>query len=218
MCWTPRRSFCGWKSPEIAATRLAMFLARSPIRSRSLARRSAPTISRRSTAMGWRRAMVSTALSSISRSKASILASTATTRLARSRSRLANASTESAICFSARPPISATMRVSSWRSMSKALAVCSFITIAVVLAAPTQAASAEATGNVVLRAPVVWRGEYLAGGVELDHLAEIHEGGEIGNAGRLLHIMGDDRDRVIFLQLVDQFLDLGGRDRVERRA
>src|SRR5580704_6036889 len=218
MCWTPRSSFCGWKSPVIADTRLAMFLARSPTRSRSLARRSAPTISRRSTAMGWRRAMVSTALSSISCCRASTPASAATTRAARSMSRLASASTESAICFSTRPPISATMRVSSCRSTSKAFAVCSFMTI--VLSSPSrrQAASAEATGDVVLRAPVARRGEYLAGGVELDHLAEIHEGGEIGNPGGLLHIVGDDRDRVVFLQLVDQLFDLGGRDRIERRA
>ena len=44
------------------------------MRSRSLATRSAPTISRRSTAIGWRRAMVSTALSSISCCSASIAA------------------------------------------------------------------------------------------------------------------------------------------------
>ena len=72
--------------------------------------RSALTISRRSTAIGWRRAMVRTARSSISRCRSSIAASAAITRSARSTSRLASASTESAICFSARPPISATMR------------------------------------------------------------------------------------------------------------
>ena len=102
------------------------------MRSRSLATRSALTISRRSTAIGWRRAMVSTAFSSISRCSASMLASFATTRLARSASRLESAATESAICFSARPPISATMRPSSCRSMSNALAVCSFIIVVVL--------------------------------------------------------------------------------------
>ncbi len=65
MCSRPRISFSGWKSLSSAATRLPMFLARSPIRSRSVATRMAPTISRRSTAIGWRRAMVSTARSSI---------------------------------------------------------------------------------------------------------------------------------------------------------
>ena len=53
---------------------------------------------------------------------------------------------------------------------------------------------------------------------ELDQLAEIHEGGEVGDARRLLHVVGDDDDRVVVLQLVDQLLDLGGRDRIERRA
>src|SRR4029079_16444325 len=96
----------------------------------------------------------------------------------------------SAISRSARPPISATFRVSSWRSLSKALAVCSFI---IGVRSPT---SAEASGDVVLGAPVVRRGEHSAGGVELDQLAEIHEGGEIGHPRRLLHVVGDDDDRV----------------------
>ena len=30
--------------------------------------------------------------------------------------------------------------------------------------------------------------------------------------------MRHDGDRVVFLQLLDQFLDLGGRNRIERRA
>ena len=51
------------------------------MRSRSLATRSAPTISRRSTAIGWRRAMVRMAFSSISRCSASICASAAITLL-----------------------------------------------------------------------------------------------------------------------------------------
>ena len=37
-------------------------------------------------------------------------------------------------------------------------------------------------------------------------------------ARRLLHRVRDDDDRVVLPQLVDQFLDLGGGDRVERRA
>ncbi len=59
--------------------RLAMFLARSPTRSRSPATRIAPMISRRSTAIGWRRAMVRIACSSISRCSASRRGSVATT-------------------------------------------------------------------------------------------------------------------------------------------
>src|SRR5215475_763297 len=215
MCSTPRMSFCGWKSPLIAATRLPMFLARSPTRSRSLATRRALTISRRSTAIGCRRAMVSTAFSSISRCRASICRSVAITRLARSASRLASASTASAICFSASPPISATRRVISCRSTSNALAVCSFI-IVVILAG--LAGSAKAAGDVILRASVARRREHLAGGIELNELAEIHEGREVGHAGGLLHVVGHDHDRVVDLELVDELLDLCGRDRVERRA
>src|SRR3954453_14466851 len=194
-----------------------MFLARSPIRSRSLDTRSAPTISLRSTAIGCRRAIVSTARSSISACSASMLGSLATVRWARSASRRASASTASAICFSASPPISATIRVSSWRSTSKAFAVCSGITIYFVLAGANRDL-AEAAGDVVLRASIARRGEHLARVVELDQLAEIHEGGEIGDARRLLHVVGDDHDRVVLFELVDQLLDLGGRDRIEPRA
>src|SRR5581483_1424985 len=209
MCSRPRISFKGWKSLSRAATRLPMFLARSPIRSRSVATRIAPTISRKSTAIGWRRAMVSTACSSILFCSASISTSVATTRWPSATSRRISASTESTIMRSARPPISATDRVSSWRSVSKAFAVCS---------EPMSVSSAEPAGNVILRAPVGRRREYLAGVVELDQLAEIHEGGLVRDARRLLHVVGDDRDRVILGQLLDQLLDLGGRDRIERRA
>src|SRR5712692_6488130 len=213
MCSTPRISFCGWKSP-VSATRLAMFLARSPIRSRSLAIRSALTTSRRSTAIGCRRAMVSTALSSISCCRVSTFESNSITRLARSASRLARAPTASAICFSARPPISATRRVSSCRSASKALAVCSFIMSAIL----ARAGSPEAAGDIVLRATIARSREHIAGGVEFNELAEIHEGGEVGDPRRLLHVVRHDHDRVVLLELVDQLLDLSGRDRVERRA
>src|SRR4249919_1768757 len=217
MCCRPRISFNGLKSPSSWPTRLPMFLARSPIRSRSLETRSAPTISRRSTAIGCRRAIVSTAFSLISACRASMLGSPATVPSARSASRRASASTASAICLSASPPISATIRVSSWRSTSKAFAVCSGITIYFILAGEP-CDLAETAGDVVLRAAIARRGEHLARGVELDQLAEIHEGGEIGDARRLLHVVGDDHDRVVLFELVDQLLDLGRRDRIERRA
>src|SRR3954453_22488501 len=191
-----------------------MFLARSPIRSRSFETRSAATISRKSTAIGWRRAMVRTAFSSISCCNASMVGSAATPRKAKLASRRVSAWIASAISRSARPPISATLRVSSCRSPSNALAVCSFKFIMSVQSPP----SAEAAGDVILGAPVVRRGEHPAGGVELDQLAEIHEGGEIRHPRRLLHVVGDDDQGVFRFQLVHQLFDLGGRDRVERRA
>ena len=49
-------------------------------------------------------------------------------------------------------------------------------------------------------------------------LAAIEESGEIGHARRLLHVVRDDHDRVVLLQLDDQLLDLLRRDRIERGA
>src|SRR3546814_12431010 len=40
----------------------------------------------------------------------------------------------------------------------------------------------------------------------------------LADARSLLHIVGDDHDRIAPAQFVDQFLDLGGGDRVQRRA
>jgi hypothetical protein len=47
---------------------------------------------------------------------------------------------------------------------------------------------------------------------------EREERGAIGDARRLLHVVGDDHDRVARLEPVQQLLDRGGRDRVERRC
>src|ERR1700733_2546337 len=153
--------------------------------------------------------MVNTARSSITRCKLSISPSATTTRLPSATSRRISASTDSTIMRSARPPISATSRVNSCRSLSNALAVCSEAMIF---------SSAEPAGDVVLRAPIARRRENLVGVVEFDQIAEIHEGGLVGDARGLLHVVGDDRDGVVLRQFLDQFLDLGGRNRIERRT
>ena len=64
----------------------------------------------------------------------------------------------------------------------------------------------------------------LRSGVELDELAR-HSGGlqveeacHVAHARGLLHIVGDDDDRVILLEFVDEILDRQGRDRVQGRA
>src|SRR6266404_613148 len=215
MCSRPRISFKGWKSLSSAETRLPIFLARSPIRSRSTATRMAPTISRKSIAIGWRLAMVETERSSIVRCRLSISASATTTRWPSATSRRISASTDSTIMRSARPPISATSRVSSCRSLSNALVVCSKV---ISVLPRDQIASAEAAGDVVLGASIARRREDLVGLVEFDQLTKIHKGSAVRDAGRLLHVVGDDYDGVIGLQLVDQLLDLGGRNRIERRA
>src|SRR6202171_1132983 len=78
--------------------------------------------------------------------------------------------------------------------------------------------SAEPAGDVVLGTSIARRGEELVGFAEFDQLAEIHEGGLVRDARGLLHVVGDDGDRVVLRQFLDQFLDLGGRNRIERRA
>ena len=76
----------------------------------------------------------------------------------------------------------------------------------------------EPAGDILLGALVVGRGENLFRRAEFHQLAQIHEGGVVGRARGLLHIVGHDDDGVIVGQFVDQFLDLGGRNRIERRA
>src|SRR5258707_2632690 len=151
--------------------------------------------------------MVSTARSSITRCRLSISVSAATTRWPSTISRRISASTDSTIMRSARPPISATSRVNSCRSLSNALAVCSEAMCF---------SSAEPAGDVILGTSIARRGENLAGLVEFDQLPKIHEGRLVRDARRLLHVMGDDGDGVVVRQFLDQFLDLGGRNRIDR--
>src|ERR1700733_5499542 len=185
--------------------------------------------------------MVNTARSSMTCCRLSISASAATTRLPSATSRRINASTDSTIMRSARPPISATSRVSSCRSLSNALAVCSeaiclsSITIRldrIMISFPCfkhdlfgkpvptfpDHALAEPAGDVVLGASIARRREDLIGLVELDQLAEIHERGFVRDARGLLHIMGDDGDGVVLGQFLDQFIVLGGGNRIESRS
>src|SRR5215470_6690213 len=78
--------------------------------------------------------------------------------------------------------------------------------------------SAEAAGDVILGASLVRLREDRRRVRIFDELAEIHEGGVVGAARRLLHVVGDDGDAVVGFELVDQLLDLLRRDRVQRRA
>src|ERR1044071_5800083 len=156
------------------------------------------------------------AFSSISRCKVSILTSAVVTLCASVVSRLASASTESATCFSARPPISATMRARSCRSVSNAFIVWSVI--GVIFRSGPDHALAEAPGDIILSAAILWSREDTGRFPELDELAEIHEGCEIRYARSLLHVVRHDCDRVVVLKFIHQFFDLGGRDRIKRRA
>src|SRR3954447_12767553 len=84
--------------------------------------------------------------------------------------------------------------------------------------------SAETAGDVVLGTALAGIGEDRLGVVHLDQLAglahagEVEERGLVRHPGGLLHVVGDDDDRVALLELLDQVLDGERRDRVERRA
>ena len=79
MCLRPVISDFGWFSPDTASARLAMFLARSPVRSRSPAILSTVMMWRKSFAIGWRRAIIRMVCSCSSRSSWSMARSLKTT-------------------------------------------------------------------------------------------------------------------------------------------
>src|ERR1700741_4441988 len=181
------------------------------MRSKSFDTRRAPIISRKSTAIGWRRAMIRMARSSSSCCNASLLESSITTLCASAKSRLVSEALVSAICFSASPTMSATLRASCWRAEPKALMVCSgivWLPSGSVSVGPVMAVSAEPPRDIVLGASIARRREKIAGLVEFHELAQIHEGGVVGHARGLLHVVGDNHDRIVVLELVDQLFDL----------
>src|SRR3954447_12493971 len=167
---------------------------------------------RRSTAIGWRGAGSRTPARSTCSSSESTRRSPSITRAASSMSRPDRAATASATCRSASAPISAILPVSAFISSSNARTVCRPVISAI------QVLLAEAAGDVVLRTSLARVEEDRVRRPELDQIAQIHEGGVLRGARRLLHVVGDDRDGAVGPQLVHQLLDLGGRDRVERRG
>lgn len=53
------------------------------------------------------------------------------------------------------------------------------------------------------------------GVANLHQFTQIHEGGVVRHSGGLLHIVGNDHDRVVALEFGDELFDLGGRYRIE---
>src|SRR3569833_112362 len=169
---------------------------------------------RRSTAIGWRSASSCTVCSCTAWSSASTRASATITSSATLVSMSRTAVSALANWLSVRPPISLIVALRRSSSSSKRFSVCSLAMVFSSLGA----ASAEAARVVGLGALVLGGGVQGRGRPELDQLAEVHVGGVVGLVRRLLHVVRDDHDRIVLLQLVDQLLDLGGRDRIERRA
>src|SRR5262245_51561580 len=75
--------------------------------------------------------------------------------------------------------------------------------------------SAELAGDVFLRELLARAREHILGRPGLDEVARAaalgdvyrEEGGDVGHALRLLHVVGHDGDRVVFLELQHQLLD-----------
>src|SRR3712207_2420014 len=108
---------------------------------------------------------------------------------------------------SARPPICAIVARSWSRSWSKALTVWALMRLG---------SSAVAAGDVILGAGLAGIGEDFGRLAIFDEVAEVEKGGLLRDPRRLLHVVGDDHDRIAAAKLVDQLLDLGGGDRIER--
>ena len=75
----------------------------------------------------------------------------------------------------------------------------------------------EASRYIVLRLYLIGISENLFGIAELHHLTHIKESRTIAYASSLLHIMGNDYNGVLLLQLVDKFLYLSRGNGVEGR-
>src|SRR5258706_11684175 len=60
-------------------------------------------------------------------------------------------------------------------------------------------------------------GEDLIGPAAFHELAEPEKRRDVGDTGRLLHVVRDDDDRVTALQLINQLFDPLRGDRIERR-
>src|ERR1700722_11449770 len=76
----------------------------------------------------------------------------------------------------------------------------------------------EASGHVVVGSAILRRGEHLLCRSHLDELTQVHERGDVRDAGGLLEIVGDDGNTVFLTQTLQGLLDPQCRDRIERRG
>src|SRR5574343_140104 len=194
----------------IRRTPLAIFLASSPARSRSVTILLMPNTRRRSEAAGWRLAMMWAQSSSMAFSRSLTLRSDSTIVFTLATSPLEYASMAAETWVLTRPPICSTCVRRRESSSSYWLDRCwlSFMSFS----------SAHAAGNVVLGALVLRLDEDFIGLAEFDQFAQIHVGGVIGDAGSLLHVVRHDQDGDALLEFMHQFFDGAGGDRVQGRG
>lgn len=77
---------------------------------------------------------------------------------------------------------------------------------------------AKPSGYICVRFRQARVREEIGGGTVLHQTAEVHEGGVIANAGRLLHVVSDDKDGVVSLEFLNEVFDLTRRDWIESAA
>src|SRR2546430_11750301 len=77
--------------------------------------------------------------------------------------------------------------------------------------------SAEFSGDIVVGAAAPGRREHLPRRADLHQLAQVHEGGDVRDARRLLQIVGDDGDAVALAQTLQRLLYAQRGDRIQRR-
>ena len=77
-------------------------------------------------------------------------------------------------------------------------------------------ALAEAASDVILRATVSWLVKIRVVSPNSTRSPRYMKAVKSDTRGSLLHIVGHDCNRVVVLEFVDQFFDLGGRDRIQR--
>src|SRR6267142_1330541 len=114
------------------------------------------------------------------------------------------------IWASTRPPICRTPERKVSRSLLYCLERCSLPML--------RSYSAEPAGDVILRLLLFRLDEDLVGHAELHHFSEIHVRRIVRDARGLLHVVRDDYNRIVVLQLVHEFLDAARGDRIERRG
>src|SRR5437588_12101440 len=78
--------------------------------------------------------------------------------------------------------------------------------------------STEPSGNVFLGLRLSGIRKDFRGAIDFDQTPKIKKRGVIRTAASLLHVVGDNHNRVLLLELTDQFLNFRRRDRIERRT
>src|SRR5713101_3133601 len=115
----------------------------------------------------------------------------------------------SPICFSTNPPISRIFARSCCSSSSYCRSVCNGMVASLL---------AESASDVILSFLLLPGSEEFIRLAKFYQPTQIHESGEIGDPGGLLHVVGHDHNRITLLEFVDQFFDFGRGNGIQGRT